>query len=484
VRATPDNLQLAGAAQRRVRVAVIDSAEIDAKSAELGVHVAHVQRDYVFGWVLAGLFQTSNSLSERLALKGGNAFRKAYFEHARYSNDLDFSTETELGEEELRSAVAEACAFAGEQSGVDFEIADTRVQSRQTADQEGRLYEARVYFRSFYGEEDVIIRIDLDVKEFDRIILAVQTRQIIHSYSDADACAAAIRCHKLEELLASKLVALLHRNHSPDLYDFVHSIFFQKALDVNRRQIITTFLKKSIYEPTPLIARGLLLDLPFAVLRSLWNTYLVCPRNAAIEFDEAERGFRSVIAELFGLLAPQPAFAGRPPTMPAQTYFVGDIRGAILEAGRLQRILRLRYDGYERRVEPYALVFKRRKDGVGHEYFYGWDLTGGKSGTIGIKSFFANKITGAEATEETFDPKFPIELTKGATGYFTRSTFAATRSHSVRRRARSHGRTYTIQCPYCGKRFRRSRLDRKLNEHKDKYGNRCFARVGFVVSTG
>jgi hypothetical protein len=37
-------------------------------------------------------------------------------------------------------------------------------------DEPGKLYEARVYFKSFYGEEDMVIRIDLDVKAFDRSI--------------------------------------------------------------------------------------------------------------------------------------------------------------------------------------------------------------------------------------------------------------------------------------------------------------------------
>ena len=38
-----------------------------------------------------------------------------------------------------------------------------------------------------------------------------------------------------------------------------------------------------------------------------------------------------------------------------------------------------------------------------------------------------------------------------------------------------------IECPYCGKKFRRSRPSTRLNPHKDAYGNRCFGRVGFQV---
>jgi hypothetical protein len=37
------------------------------------------------------------------------------------------------------------------------------------------------------------------------------------------------------------------------------------------------------------------------------------------------------------------------------------------------------------------------------------------------------------------------------------------------------------ECPYCNKRFPRKTYDTKLNEHKDRYGNRCYGRVGYIV---
>jgi predicted nucleotidyltransferase component of viral defense system len=55
---------------------MIDSTEIEAKAEELGVHVANVQRDYVFGWLLAGLFRPEGEVRPLLALKGGNSFRR------------------------------------------------------------------------------------------------------------------------------------------------------------------------------------------------------------------------------------------------------------------------------------------------------------------------------------------------------------------------------------------------------------------------
>ena len=462
---------------------MIDKSEIDAKAEELGVHVSNVQRDYVFGWLLSGIYQVENQLRQLLVLKGGNCFRKAYFEHARFSNDLDFSTQSELNVGLLLQNLKQACEFARNKSGVEFLIDDSRVSEKRLADSESQIYEARIYFKSFYGEEDFRLRVDLDVKEYDRIFLPIQTRRLIHSYSDAPFCQGDIRCHKLEELLASKLKALLQRRHSPDLYDFVHAVFFQKTLNISRREVLSTFLKQTIYEPEPMVARNLLLELPFQAIRAFWNEYVVCPKPSLFTFDDAENWFKTVVGELFALIEPRFAYAGMGGRS-ALSYFPSSFREEIMEAARLQRLLRLVYDGMERSVEPYALVFKRRKDGVAREYFYAWDLTGGRSGSVGIKSFIADKIQSVKATEATFQPRFPMELTKSV-GYFGASSFSrpGAGTFTSRRTSRSFGLgiEYTVECPYCNKRFKRSKYDTRLNEHKDRYGNRCYGRVGYMV---
>ena len=175
-----------------------------------------------------------------LILKGGNCFRKAYFEHARFSNDVDFSTQTELDVGLLLQGLKQACALAGEKSGVEFLIDDSRILEKRLADSESQIYEARIYFKSFYGEEDARIRVDLDVKEYDRIFLPIQSRRLIHSYSDAQLCQGDIRCLKLEELLASKLKALLQRRHSRTCMTSC-AVFFQKTLNISRQEVLSTF---------------------------------------------------------------------------------------------------------------------------------------------------------------------------------------------------------------------------------------------------
>ena len=220
--------------------------------------------------------------------------------------------------------------------------------------------------------------------------------------------------------------------------------------------MLTTFLKQTIYEPEPLIARNLLLELPFQTIRGLWSEYLVCPKLSIFSFENAETWFKTVIGEIFALAEPRVAYAGVP-SRAGLTYFPSQSRSNIMESARLHRLLRFMYDGLERIIEPYALVFKRRKDGVAREYLYGWDLHGGRSGEVGIKSYIAEKVHSIAILDETFEPRFPIELTK-STGYFAKSFSGSAGTFTSRRTPRksSFGIEYTVECPYCNKRFKRS----------------------------
>jgi predicted nucleotidyltransferase component of viral defense system len=183
---------------------VISKDEIEAKAEEFGIHISNVERDYVFGWLLVGIY--SGPLKELFVLKGGNCFRKAYFPHTRFSNDLDFSAATAIDERYLAEALNNVCDFVQENSGVVFHKDRNRVEEKATSDGDRKIYEARLYFQDFYGNPHTItISVRLDIAQFDRIYLPVQNRFLVHPYSDAHLCKAEIRCQKLEELLATKL---------------------------------------------------------------------------------------------------------------------------------------------------------------------------------------------------------------------------------------------------------------------------------------
>ncbi len=127
---------------------MIDQHEIELMSVELGVHSSNVQRDYVFGWLLAGIYSQSE-LGNRLVLKGGNCLRKAYFPLGRFSNDLDFSASDQVAPEYLASELNRVCGFVQDRTGVEFDTARTVARPKRGADDKLHLVEARVYFRDF-----------------------------------------------------------------------------------------------------------------------------------------------------------------------------------------------------------------------------------------------------------------------------------------------------------------------------------------------
>jgi predicted nucleotidyltransferase component of viral defense system len=155
---------------------MITRDEIEEKSLQFGLHPSNIERDYVFGWLLAGIFGQS-PLKESLVLKGGNCFRKGYFPHTRFSNDLDFSSLVAVGQEQLATELNRICVFVQDQTGVTFEMDRNNVREKANSEQDRRIFEARLYFKDFYGNpHTTTIKVHLDVTEYDRILLPVQDR--------------------------------------------------------------------------------------------------------------------------------------------------------------------------------------------------------------------------------------------------------------------------------------------------------------------
>lgn len=465
---------------------MIDRSEIEAKAKEFEIHVTNVERDYVFGWLLSAIYSTS-SLRDVLILKGGNCFRKAYFESSRYSGDLDFATEVRVGEDLLLEEFNQVCDLITELSGVEFHGERNRIIRKDLADKSKEAYLVQLYFRDFYGKpEKITISVKIDIVELERIHLPVQTRNLIHPYSDGSECSTEIRCIKLEEALAEKLKCLIQRVHIVDLYDFVYSVFINQDIEVDRQEIASTFLRKTIFERAPWVAAQTLLRAPLDRLDSFWKKHVICPVQSALVFDVALDRFRKTVNEIF-------SFFGRS-TMEFN-FYPPELRFPIMEAGRDQKLLQITYDGVVRTVEPYSLSFKVRQDGVGHEYFYAYDRTGGRHSGPSIKSFFHTKVERLVQLDEGFEPRVEVELSKSGEsigrGYFKKPTLSPRKRRKVGKKARRprrqpntsyHGIIYVIQCTYCARRFERKKLDTRMRTHNDKFGNDCVGRTGFLVN--
>ena len=194
--------------------------------------------------------------------------------------------------------------------------------------------------------------------------------------------------------------------------------------------MVTTFLRKSIFETQPMVAREQLRAVPVADFGGLWKS-LTAPVASLFNFDFVASNFQGLIDSLFSLVLPtqptpvaggiggglgpriQRPFGGitRPISPGFRNYFSADVRNTIIGGGRSLTMVDLTYDGFNRLIEPYKLeYYVRKKDGRGLEYFWGWDATGGRSGKVGIKQFICDKIQSVRATNRSFRPRFAVEL--------------------------------------------------------------------------
>jgi predicted nucleotidyltransferase component of viral defense system len=467
---------------------MIEKNEIDTMALNLNVHPSHVQRDYVHGWLLSLLYSRS-TLADRLVLKGGNCLRKCYFEHSRYSRDIDFTTSVGIREDELGRELNSIAEELEAKAGVKFDKSKTIVGDKKRADPDKKISEAKLYFYDFYGKEtEIVLGVRLDITQFDRLYLPVQERSIIHPYSDAALCKTSIECVKLEEILASKMRCLLQRKHIADLFYLIYATIFNPEIEINRQELISTFFRITIFRSNPSVVKGLFVDLPLEALGQSWSKYISCPNVSWFDFERAKEGFLSLI----DILIP-----GHAEHYSDHTFFPSKLRNPILEAAESKKLLRLVYDNVDRLVEPYELSFKIRKDNIAREYLYAYDTTGGNSSGPGLKTFVSGKVQDIEVTDNDFEPRYDIETIKSG-GAETVSRFTerltgrsrnpfgvarpiAQKTRSSRLSSVGWGIEYQVECPYCGKRFKIKTMDTELNKHKDKFDNICYGKVGFIV---
>ena len=190
-----------------------------------------------------------------------------------------------------------------------------------------------------------------------------------------------------------------------------------------------------------------------------------------------------------------PIYASQPlPRGPAiPSGIIGRIRfGA---ANRLLVVLDYEtLDGRRSRrlIEPYSL----RRSAESNILLYA-----ARSDSGDPRAYRVDHIHGATVTDQTFVPRYTIELTMNgpqAASSLSQGGGAISRTRKIsrsrpimrssisRKRSRSTmhtGPTYVYECPVCHKKFRRKKQNSKLNKHKDKSGWDCPGRTGWLVDT-
>lgn len=469
---------------------MIDKREILNFSKELGLTPNVVEKDYVLGWLLAGIAQHPE-LGASWIFKGGTCLKKCFFETYRFSEDLDFTITDpgQLNTEFLTKAFNEIAEWIYETAGIEIPKELIRFDV-YTNPHGGISVEGRISFRGPMQRERDLTRIRLDLTADEVLVLEPVMRKVHHPYTDNPSDGIEILCYSFEEVFAEKTRALKERLRPRDLYDVVH-LYRHDNFRPDRRIVISTLNQKCGFKGITIpIIQDFRDHVGRGELEAEWGNMLAHQLPALPAFEQFWNELVAVFEWLHGTLekVERPVFpeistgvdqTWRPSAM-AQSWGSPVPLEIIRFAASNRLCVNLAYQGTNRLIEPYS--FRRTRDG--HLLLHAVRRDTGEA-----RSYSIDRIQGAEASQVSFIPRYVVELSSSgpiSAPPIQRSTTGSNIRRTPRARVSTRSRsgpTYVYECYHCGKKFYRKRRDSQLRPHKDKHGYRCSGRRGYFIDT-
>ena len=183
-----------------------------------------VEKDYVLGWLLAGIAQ--HPVTNSWAFKGGTCLRKCWFETYRFSEDLDFTvSEADLDVSVLDDAFGGIAEWVLSRCGLRL-VLDGKSFREKRNKRGNPTIEGRVAYIGPLGMPTPP-KVKLDLTADEVVVRQLGRQPVFHPFSDVGSGGAVdhvadVLCYALPELLGEKLRALAERCRPRDLYDVVH----------------------------------------------------------------------------------------------------------------------------------------------------------------------------------------------------------------------------------------------------------------------
>lgn len=471
---------------------MIDRNEILAMAARMNLRPDVIEKDYVLGWLLAGIYHHPE-IKESWVFKGGTCLKKCYFETYRFSEDLDFTLidAGHIDQAFLKNAFESIGEWVYEQTGIqvpkDGLSFDIYTNPRGVTSCQGKV----AYRGPISPTSGGSPKIKLDITADERLVLAPAAQPVYHPYSDEPDGGIKALCYVYEEVFAEKFRALAERTRPRDLYDVIN-LFRNSTIKPSAAVILDILKQKCEFKGIPVPALATL-EPHRAGLEGSWENMLghQLPNLPPVDsywdelpavFEWIERGHEPVIPTAFPRKPGETIIRERPGrglTVRHGAQHIEVIRFAA--ANRL--CVELDYmDEKGRRstrvIEPYSL----RKTQDGEIILHAIRADDG-----GHRSYRADRIQGARVTNRVFRPRYEVELTTAGPVVLAPTTVGARSMSGLSSRKRparsSFQRKYIFQCPMCQKKFSRTTNDPKLRKHKDKNGWNCSGRRGYLVDT-
>lgn len=392
---------------------MISRRELEQLRAEWTLDIGVIEKDYLLGWLLAGIAQHPE-LARTWVFKGGTCLRKCYYETFRFSEDLDFTIMPGGPDEpgDLQRAFGEIAHWLREESGIELTVDDMAFRRRRNR-RGNPTTQGRIAYRG-PNPQPVSPKVKLDITTDEILVEHPVLRAIGHQYSDAPLPVDGVLCYSLTELFAEKFRALAERCRPRDLYDVVHMHRHPDLIGMEQA-VSMVLARKCDYAGIDVPTADTIRSSPFRQeIEGEWENMLGHQLPQPLP---PFAGFWSTLDDVFRWLAgtlrivqlPRASLGNLDPGWQAPRAITSWRRGVPLELLRYAGMNRLKVDiDYQaengrwgsRRVEPYSLRYTQ--DGnlilfVVNDYGQ-------------LRSYRVDRIAGIRPTTATFTPKFRVEF--------------------------------------------------------------------------
>ena len=230
---------------------MIPKSEIIAHSKSTGLSMHIIEKDYVLGWLLAGIFNHP-ALQEKWVFKGGTCLKKCYFETYRFSEDLDFTLldEAQIDVEYLTTIFREIADWVYDKSAIS--IPHEYIEFEIYKNKFGKIScEAKISYSGPLALTTAIRqwpRIKLDLTAYEKLVTQPVHRTILHPYSDILKAKGQVLAYSYQEIFAEKIRALGERTRPRDLYDVITLFRQADKFSGDHRAILDILEKKCAFK--------------------------------------------------------------------------------------------------------------------------------------------------------------------------------------------------------------------------------------------
>jgi predicted nucleotidyltransferase component of viral defense system len=388
---------------------MIDKREIIDMATRMSLTPHVVEKDYVLGWMLAGI-NAHPAIRETWVFKGGTCLKKCFFETYRFSEDLDFTLTdpSQIDETFLKGVFAEIGAWIYENTGI--EVPADRQEFDIYKNPRGNIScQGKISYRGPVSSRD-LPRIKLDLTADEKLVLPPVRVAVYHPYSDEPEPGIEALAYAYEEVFGEKVRALAERTRPRDLYDVIN--LFRNADARPAAAVMLDVLgQKCAFKGigVPTFAD---LEQHQEELATLWQSML----NHQLPSLPPYEAFWGELPAFFEWLA-----GGAAPLVPA-AYVIADGETVLREralrlpvsgsaqttieiirfAAANRLLVELDYDRSTRLIEAYSLRQTRSGNIVLHAHNADKDEH---------RSYRVDRMQGARVTNQPFTPRFEVELT-------------------------------------------------------------------------